>query len=105
MRANIGWNIRIENRFTTIIHIFSGAVRQEKCSFACLHEFFSSQKVSSLYVYKVLEEKNSVRQVKACYLLDFESLYNFMHGSSNLFVHSFLVADLGKFGEEETWNP
>ena len=79
-------------------------MRQEKCSFACLHEFFSSQEVSSLYIYKVLEEKNSVRQVKACCLLDFEPSYDFMHGSANLSVHFFLVADLGKLGKEETRN-
>lgn len=103
--ADVRWDFRVEGCFASVVHEFSGAVRQKQRPSFCLNESFSFYEVSGLYIYEIFEESHGIRQVETCCLLNLELPYDFLDGFADPSVHTPFVGRSCHLGEEETRNP
>src|SRR3990170_8830371 len=104
MSTNVRWKFLVKHGFTSIIHVFSGAVRKQERPLLRLQKLLSPHQVDSLQIYHILDNNDSVGKVESRGFLNLKPLYHILQRVKKRLMHAFLVANSRHFPEEETRN-
>src|SRR3990170_4783337 len=104
MSTNVRRKILVKHGFTSIIHVFPRAMRQQKRPFLRLQKLLSLNQVDSLQIYHILDNNDSVGKVESRGFLNLEPPNHVLQRVKKRFMHTLLVANSRHFPEEETRN-
>src|SRR4030067_2938697 len=104
MSTNVRRKILVKHGFTSIVHVFPAAMRQQKRPLLRLQKLLSPHQVNSLQIYHILDNNDSIGKVEPCGFLNLEPPNHVLQRVKKRFMHALLVANSRDFPEEETRN-